>query len=132
MSENDKGQVAVNINETAGNDRPVLVYATFPSQDSAQSTGDWLVRSGLAACVNIVPGMTSIYRWEGAVQRDSEVMALIKTRASCAGRVMAGVRERHPYDTPALLVIEIGGGSADFLGWIMDCTRGAGPSTGEV
>lgn len=125
MSENDKGQVAGRLNEAAGNDRPVLVYATFPSADVAVNVGDWLVESGLAACVNIVPGMTSIYRWEGAVHRDPEAMALIKTRASLVERVVEGVRARHPYDNPALVVLEPGGGSADFLRWIMDCTSGA-------
>jgi periplasmic divalent cation tolerance protein len=123
VSANDKGLVAAKLNDAPENDRPVLVYATFPSANSAANAGDWLVENGLAACVNIVPGMTSIYRWKGEIHRDAEVMALIKTRASLAERVVSGVRERHPYENPALVVIEMSGGSADFLGWIMACTQ---------
>ena len=66
------------------NDKPVLIYATFPSVAEAERIGGALVDQGLAACVNILPGMTAIYVWEGKRQRDSEAAMIIKTRANLA------------------------------------------------
>jgi periplasmic divalent cation tolerance protein len=73
------------------NDKPVLVYATFPSGEVAETMGRQLVEQRLAACVNILPGMTSIYRWEGVIERDSEVVMIVKTRASLAEAAMGAV-----------------------------------------
>ena len=92
------------------NDKPVLIYSTFPSPETAEEIGRELVERRLAACVNILPGMTSIYRWEGAVARDSEAVMIIKTRHSLAGRAMDEVRARHSYTNPALIVVPIVGG----------------------
>ena len=100
-------------------DKPVLIYSTFPSMESAELVGAALVDARLAACVNILPGMVSIYRWEGARQRDGEVVMLIKTRASLADPAIARSRAGHPYANPAFLVLPIEGGAAEFLAWIM-------------
>ena len=100
------------------NDKPILVYTTFPTLDDAERIGGELVDCGLAACVNIIPGMTSIYIWEDKRQRDSECVGIIKTRGALADAVMAKVRSLHPYDTPALVVLPIEGGSREFLSWI--------------
>ena len=67
------------------NDKPVLIYSTFPSPEAAEAVGRELVEGRLAACVNILPGMTSIYRWEGAIARDSEAVMIIKTRRDLGG-----------------------------------------------
>jgi periplasmic divalent cation tolerance protein len=104
------------------NDKPVLVYATFPSAAEAERIGGALVDRGLAACVNILPGMTSIYVWEGKRQRDTEAAMIVKTRASLADTAIAEARKLHPYANPAFVVLPIDGGSADFLRWIMDET----------
>lgn len=104
------------------NDKPVLVYATFPSAEEAERTGGSLVERGLAACVNIFPGMTSIYIWEGKRERGSEAAMLIKTRASLAERAIAEARKLHPYSNPAFLVLPVSGGSEDFLRWIAEQT----------
>ena len=104
------------------NDKPVLVYATFPSPAEAERIGGVLVDRGLAACVNIVPGMTSIYVWEGKRQRDTEAAMIIKTRASLADTAIAEARRLHPYANPAFVVLPIEGGSADFLRWIAEQT----------
>lgn len=104
------------------NDKAVLVYATFPSLETAETEGAALVDAGLAACVNILPGMISIYIWNGARHRDAEVVMVIKTRGSLAERVIEQVRARHPYETPALLVLPVEGGSAQYLAWLMDQT----------
>jgi periplasmic divalent cation tolerance protein len=100
------------------NDKPILIYATFPDPATAEEVGGSLVDRGLAACVNIIPGMTSIYVWQGSRHRDTETVMIIKTRASLADRVVAHTKARHPYDIPAMIVLPIDGGSADFLSWI--------------
>ncbi|MDH4981275.1 divalent-cation tolerance protein CutA [Hyphomicrobium sp. D-2] len=106
------------------NDKPVLVYSTFPSAEVAEQVARELIERRLVACVNILPGMTSIYRWDGTINRDSEVVAIIKTRSQLAAKVMQEVAARHPYDHPALLVIEVADGAADYLNWLMAETAG--------
>ncbi len=104
------------------NDKPVLIYSTFPSPEAAEAVGQQLVAARLAACVNILPGMTSIYRWEGAIARESEAVMIIKTRTSLALRVMETVKAGHSYANPALVVLPILGGSADYLRWLEEQT----------
>ena len=111
---------------TTGDDQPVLVYATFPSAGEAERVGGALVDCGLAACVNIMPGMTSIYVWQGERRRDAEVVMIAKTRAALADRLVEEARRLHPYTNPALLVIPVLGGSADFCRWIAGQTAAAG------
>ncbi len=103
-------------------DKPVLIYSTCPSAAEAERIGGALVDRGLAACVNILPGMTSIYVWEGKRQRDSEAAMIVKTRASLADAAIAEARKLHPYSNPAFVVLPIDGGSADFLRWIGEQT----------
>lgn len=110
------------------NDKAVLVYSTFPTLEAAEAEGTALVEAGLAACVNILPTMISIYGWQGKRHRDAETVMLIKTRPELAERVMQEVRTRHPYQNPALLVISVDGGSADFLDWIRSQTDAPLPS----
>ncbi len=105
------------------NDKPIIVYSTFPNVASAESVGGGLVERKLAACVNILPGMTSIYRWEGKVARDSEVVMIIKTRAGLVDAVIAAVKAEHPYTNPALLVIPIEGGAEPYLAWLLEETK---------
>ncbi len=100
-------------------DKPVLVYGTFPDRDTATRIARELVDSKLAACVNVLGEMTAIYNWQGETHADPEIAALIKTRTSLAAAVVDHVRERHPYDNPALVVISLVGGSDIFLEWIM-------------
>ena len=104
------------------NDKPVLIYSTFPSAAEAERVGGALVDRGLAACVNIYPGMTAIYVWEGKRQRETETALIIKTRAALASQVVAEARKLHPYSNPALLILPIEGGSEDFLRWIAEQT----------
>jgi len=104
------------------NDKPVLIYSTFPSPAEAERVGGALVDRGLAACVNILPGMTAIYVWEGKRQREAEAVMIIKTRAGLADTVVAETRKLHPYTNPALVVLPIAGGSEDFLRWIAEQT----------
>jgi periplasmic divalent cation tolerance protein len=103
-------------------DKPVLIYSTCPSTADAERIGGALVDGGLAACVNILPGMTSIYVWEGKRQRDAEAAMIIKARAGLADAAIAEARKLHPYSNPAFVILPIAGGSADFLRWIMEQT----------
>ncbi|MEM7747440.1 MAG: divalent-cation tolerance protein CutA [Pseudomonadota bacterium] len=99
-----------------------LVYTTAPDLAVAEAIGSQLVEEGLAACVNVLPGMRSIYSWQGQVQRDEEVVALVKTRANLAARVIARIEDLHPYDVPAAFVIPTSGGSSEFLKWVGEQT----------
>jgi periplasmic divalent cation tolerance protein len=107
------------------NEKLVLIYSTYASPAEAERIGEMLIDRGLAACVNIFPGMTSIYLWEGKRQRETETAMIIKTRAAAAGKVIAEVRAQHSYSNPALVVLPIVEGSSDFLHWIAAQTAGA-------
>ncbi len=104
-------------------ERAVFVYTTYPAIVEAERAGRALVERRLCACVNILPGMVSIYRWQGAVERGDEVVMIIKTRASLAERVRAAVKEMHSYTTPAILVIPIESVDPDYHAWIVDETQ---------
>ena len=101
------------------NERAVFVYTTYPSIVEAERTGRELVEGRLCACVNILPGMVSLYRWQGAIERGDEVVMIIKTRAALAEAVCAAVRRMHPYTTPAILVLPIERVDPDYNSWIM-------------
>jgi len=107
-------------------ERAVFVYTTYPSIVEAEAAGRSLVERRLAACVNILPGMISHYRWEGKVERGEEVVMLIKTRASLAEEVRSAVKAMHSYDAPAILVLSIESVDQGYLGWILAETEGAG------
>jgi periplasmic divalent cation tolerance protein len=109
----------------ATDDRPVLVYTTFARLEEAKGVGEALVAAGLAACVNIFPGMISIYEWKGARETADEVAMIIKTRASLADAVLIETKRLHPYEVPALLVLPTEGGSEEYAAWLADQTKGA-------
>ncbi|WP_262031482.1 divalent-cation tolerance protein CutA [Microvirga sp. Mcv34] len=107
-------------------DRPLLVYTTFPDVDIALSTGETLVRDRLIACINVVPGMQSIYAWKGTVERAQEAVAILKTVKGLQDQVHRALKERHPYDTPVILFIEPTGADAATLEWLNGETSGDG------
>jgi len=98
--------------------KTLLIYTTLESVDDAKRIGRALVESKLAACVNILPAMTAIYEWQGELQEAGEVVMLIKTRKARQAEALARAKELHPYDTPALLVIEPSEVDDDFAAWI--------------
>jgi periplasmic divalent cation tolerance protein len=100
-------------------DEPVLVYTTYPSLVEAEKAGRSLAETGLCACVNILPGMRSIYRWKGAVEQADEVVMILKTRSSLAERVSAAVKAGHSNEIPAILVLPVSGGNQSFIDWIL-------------
>jgi periplasmic divalent cation tolerance protein len=100
-------------------ERAVFVYTTWPSTVEAETAGRKLVERRMAACVNILPGMVSHYRWEGKVERAEEVVMIVKTRASLAGPVSDAVKELHSYDTPAILVMPLESVETGYFSWLM-------------
>jgi periplasmic divalent cation tolerance protein len=107
-------------------ERAVFVYTTYPSIVEAERAGRSLVERRLCACVNILPGMVSLYRWECAIERGDEVVMIIKTRASLAEAVRAAVKEMHSYTAPAILVIPIESVDPDYHAWIVKETEREG------
>jgi periplasmic divalent cation tolerance protein len=112
-------------------ERPVLVYTTYPSLVEAEAAGRVLVEKGLAACVNILPGMRSIYRWQGKIEQADEVVMIVKTRDGQKEAVAAEVRKLHSYDTPAVLFLATDGGDKAYAEWIFAESAGRQISRGE-
>ena len=108
-------------------ERAVLVYTTYPSIVEAETAGRALVERRLCACVNILPGMISHYRWQGAVERAEEVVMIVKTRASLFEQVRAAVKQMHSYATPAILVIPVKSIDNAYLDWLLTETEPAMP-----
>jgi len=107
-------------------ERPVLVYTTYPSLVEAEAAGRALVEKGLAACVNILPGMRSIYRWQGKIEQADEVVMIVKTRDAQKEAVASEVRRLHSYDMPAVLFISTDGGDKAYADWILAESAGRG------
>jgi len=105
-------------------ERPVLIYTTFASLEDAKAVGAALVEARLAACVNMFPGMISLYQWEGVREEANEIAMIIKTRESLTEQVLAETKRLHPYEVPALLVLPVEGGSAEYCAWIVSETGG--------
>jgi periplasmic divalent cation tolerance protein len=97
-----------------------LVYMTCSSQAEAATIGRALVDERLAACVNLIGGMRSIYRWQGAVEQADEVVLIAKTVPAMVERLTARVRQLHSYSCPCIVVLPILGGNPEFLGWIRE------------
>ncbi len=105
------------------NNKPVLVYGTFASAEEAHRIGSALVEARLAACVNILAPIRSIYVWQGNREEASETPMLIKTTTARSEAVVARVKALHSYDNPAIVLIPIEGGSPEFLAWIAAQTQ---------
>lgn len=101
-----------------GGDEVCLALVTGPDADALAELGRRLVEDRLCACVNVVPGLTSIYRWEGAVEEDDEALAILKTTGWRLDSVEARLRELHPYEEPEFLVFEVDRGASSYLGWV--------------
>lgn len=99
-------------------DAPILVYTTLETQDDARVLGRALVGARLAACVNILAPMTAIYEWKGALEEGGETPMIIKSRRGLQDKLLAEAKRLHPYEVPALLVMEPSDGDADFCRWI--------------
>lgn len=96
----------------------LLIFTNLPDRESALTLARALVDARVAACVNVLGGCTSIYRWQGAVERAEEVPVLIKTRAALYAEVERAIRAGHPYDVPEIVAVPITQGLAAYLEWV--------------
>lgn len=96
----------------------LLAITTFPNAETARQIGTALVERQLAACVNLVDGAISIYRWEGRVCTENEVVGLIKTTKDACEQLESALLELHPYDCPELVFLPLAGGAAGYLEWV--------------
>ncbi len=100
------------------NDEVLLVVSTFESGDEARRIGRQLVEEKLAACVNLLPGVESIYQWQGQVTTGTEVLAFIKTTVERYQMLEARIRALHSYKVPEVLSFRVADGLPDYLRWV--------------
>jgi len=98
----------------------VVALSTVGSREDAERIARALVERRLAACVNVVPGLVSIYRWKGSVERDEERLLVIKTRVDAVEALREALVAMHPYEVPELVVLPVEAGHAPYLAWIAD------------
>jgi periplasmic divalent cation tolerance protein len=102
----------------------ILVFITTPDQAIARQIADQLVEKQFAACVNIIPDIQSIYRWQGKVQKEGEVLLIVKTRLQhLHTHLIPEVKVLHPYTNPEIIALPILDGSEDYLDWIDQSTQ---------
>lgn len=101
----------------------LVCFCTCPEASTAERIARALVDERLAACVNIVPGLRSVYRWQGRVEAADEVLLLIKTTPDRCQQLQERLRELHPYELPELIAVEVAAGLPDYLRWVADQTR---------
>ena len=99
-------------------DNYLVVYCSCPDEACARRLADALVEERLAACVTRLPGATSVYRWEGSVHRDPEVLLIIKTTAGRLANLTARIEALHPYEVPEVIAVPAAGGSERYLRWV--------------
>lgn len=98
-----------------------VVLVTVSSAADAKTIARALVEARLAACVNIIPGLTSIYRWEGDICEDSELLLVIKTRGQQVPALQERIEQLHSYALPEVIALPIAAGSAPYLAWLASC-----------
>lgn len=101
----------------------LLVLVNIPDEASAHSIARTLVEQRLAACVNLLPAVRSVYQWQGAVEEASEVTMLIKTTQARYSELEGAVRAAHPYDVPEIIAVPVATGLSEYLGWIVSETE---------
>jgi periplasmic divalent cation tolerance protein len=101
----------------------VLLTCACPDADTASELAHALVNLRLAACVQVLPGLTSIYRWEGVVEKNAEVLLMIKTWDDRLEAAIAELQSRHPYEVPEIMAVPAAGGLADYFDWVRAETR---------
>jgi periplasmic divalent cation tolerance protein len=103
-------------------DAYILVISTVPDRETGSNIGNVLVKSRLAACVNMIPGATSIYEWENEVCTEDELVLFIKTRESLFDKVREKILDIHPYEVPEVISVKIEEGHIPYLRWISENT----------
>jgi periplasmic divalent cation tolerance protein len=100
-----------------------VVFCTCPSDDIAKSIATTLVTEKLAACVNIIHNVTSVYQWDNQIMCDNEVKLVIKSTAKLFSLIELKINELHPYDTPEIIAMNIQQGNEEYLHWIKESTK---------
>ncbi|XP_010272941.1 PREDICTED: protein CutA 1, chloroplastic-like isoform X2 [Nelumbo nucifera] len=101
----------------------IVVYVTVPNREAGRKLAESIIKEKLAACVNIVPGIESLYRWQGEIHQDSEELLIIKTREPLLEALTEHVRANHEYEVPEVIALPIKGGSLKYLEWLKNSTR---------
>jgi periplasmic divalent cation tolerance protein len=101
----------------------IVVFMTASNGEEAARLADMLVGSHLAACVQILPEMESVYRWQGKIERAAEILLLAKTTKSKFEELEREVRALHSYDTPEIIAVPVVAGSASYLDWLIESTK---------
>ncbi|MFM5804991.1 divalent-cation tolerance protein CutA [Aeromonas veronii] len=96
----------------------IVVLCTCPDQISADLLCEQLLNQRLAACINQLPGITSVYRWQGKVERATEIQLIIKSRQSRFAELQACIQANHPYEVPELLALPVSAGLPAYLDWL--------------
>lgn len=105
-------------------DSMCIFLSTFPDEETARRIASTLVEERLVACANLLPGATSIYRWEGNVESAKEVVAIFKVAESAAAAAMARIKELHPYEVPEIIQIAVKDAHPAYLAWVNEsCSR---------
>ena len=99
---------------------PVLIYSTTDSREEARTIGKQLVKNKLAACVNIIPNVESIYNWQNELHQDSEFLLIIKTDAKFKNDIQNIFEKTHSYELPELIMVNIQDSSAAYLRWLQE------------
>jgi periplasmic divalent cation tolerance protein len=103
-------------------DKAVVVLCTVPTDFDAGGLADDLVTRSLAACVQIGPPVSSVYKWKGEVERSEERLLLIKSTSARFAALEAAIKDLHPYDVPEIVALEVSEGHAPYLAWISEMT----------
>lgn len=101
----------------------ILVLVTVGSEDEASKISKILVENRLAACVNIIPGIRSVFQWEGRIEEEREFLLLVKTVQEAFDQLVIAVKTNHSYSLPEIIVLPISYGSEDYLSWIRNMTK---------
>jgi periplasmic divalent cation tolerance protein len=104
--------------------QPLVIFVTAPNQEEAMSLAEACVCERLVACVNLIPAIESVYRWEGKVAKDSEVLLIMKTTAERFEDLARRVQELHSYETPEIIALKIEQGSNAYLEWLSQSVSG--------
>jgi periplasmic divalent cation tolerance protein len=101
----------------------IVIFTTLPDTEAAERLAEQLLDHKLAGCINILPQMTSMYRWQGKLEKGREHLLMIKTQAKRREAVTEFIHRQHPYELPEIIVLPVTGGLPAYLSWISDCTE---------
>lgn len=104
--------------QSAPRSSALVVYVTCPTRPVALRLARAVVEDGLAACVNVVTGLTSVYRWQGKICQDRELLLILKTRRSAFPALARRVQSLHPYSVPEIIALPVVAGTREYLGWV--------------